>query len=185
MKSGLNMIDGVSVTVVRRKAKSIIVRVKADGSVWLTVPAWRATLAQGEAFLRQRWQWVLKARERALANRAAATPERDFTPLEIARLQTLLARLHAEWAARLGEPGVAWKLRRMKTRWGVCNYVKRRVTYAVMLAARPVECVEYVVVHELTHLKVHNHGPNFKALMDARLPDWRMRRSRLHSPSCI
>lgn len=178
MKSGLNNIDGVPVTVVRRKAKSLIVRVKADGSVWLTVPMWRATLAQGEIFLRERWQWVLKARERTQSNPAAAT-EREFTPLEIARLQTLLARLHAEWAARLGEPGVAWKLRRMKTRWGVCNYVKRRVTYSVMLAARPVECVEYVVVHELTHLKVHNHGPNFKALLDARLPDWRKRRDEL------
>ena len=179
MKTGENIIDGIPVTVTRRRAKRIIVRVKADGTVCLTVPMWRATLAEGEAFLRSRWDWVLRTRERVLAHPAPAP--REFTPMEIASLQTLLAELHAKWAARLGEFGVPWKLRRMKTRWGVCNYVKRRVTYAVMLAGQSRECVEYVVVHELTHLKAHGHGPKFKALMDERLPDWRDRRRELKS----
>ena len=99
--------------------------------------------------------------------------------MDIARLQTLLGELHSLWAVRLGEYGVSWKLRRMKTLWGVCNYAKRRITYAVMLAGAPRECVEYVVVHELTHLKAHGHGVRFKALMDERLPDWRERRRAL------
>ena len=50
-----------------------------------------------------------------------------------------------------------------------------------MLALKPRELVEYVVVHELTHLKVHNHGAAFKALMDARLPNWRSLRRRLNA----
>ena len=177
LKSGENIIDGITVTVARRRARNLIVRVRQDGSVALTVPPWRATLAQGSAFLHSRWDWVLRARERILAH--PAPPMREFTPMEIARLQTLLGELHSRWAAMLGEFGVTWKLRKMKTRWGVCNYVKRRVTYAVMLAGAPRECVEYVVVHELTHLKVHGHGIRFKALMDARLPDWRERRRKL------
>ena len=49
----------------------------------------------------------------------------------------------------------------------------------MMLAGAPRECVEYVVVHELTHLKAHGHGVRFKALMDERLPDWRERRRAL------
>ena len=132
---------------------------------------WRATLAQAEAFLRSKWQWVLRARERAMSR--PQRRERAFTALELARLQTLLGELHAQWAVRLGEYGVEWRLRRMKTRWGVCNWRRRRVTYAAMLADKPRECVEYVVVHELTHFAVHNHGPRFKALMDERLPNWR------------
>ena len=68
----------------------------------------------------------------------------------------------------------------MKSRWGVCNWVKRYVTYSKMLAGKPPAEVEYVVVHELTHLKAHGHGPKFKAYMDARLPDWRERRRRLN-----
>ena len=179
LKSGDNSIDGIKVSVVRRRARNLIVRVKQDGSVSLTIPQWRATLAQGSAFLLSRWEWVLRARERVLSH--PPPPAREFTPMDIARLQTLIGELHSRWATTLGEFGVTWKLRRMKTRWGVCNYVKRRVTYAVMLAGAPRECVEYVVVHELTHLRAHGHGPNFQALMDERLPGWRELRRKLKS----
>ena len=177
IRFGENAVDGVPVTVVRRRARRIIVTVRPGGIVVLTIPTWRATLAEGAAFLASSWEWVLRTRERVLAQPVPA--EREFTPMEIAGLQTLVGELHALWSARLGEFGVQWKLRRMKARWGVCNYVRRRVTYAVMLAGQSRECVEYVVVHELTHLKVHGHGPRFQALMDARLPDWRERRRRL------
>ena len=179
LNCGENVIDDVAVMVVRRKARNLVVRVRRDGSVSLTIPQRRATLAQGAAFLRSKWEWVQRARERILANPAPSA--REFTPMEIARLQTLLGELHSQWAARLGEPGVTWKLRRMKTRWGVCNYAKRHVTYAVMLAGASRECVEYVVVHELTHLKAHGHGARFKSLMDERLPDWRDCRRSLKS----
>ena len=96
-------------------------------------------------------------------------------------LERLLAELHTLWTARLNEPGVTWKLRRMKTLWGVCHFSKRQITYARQLALKPRELVEYVVVHELTHLKVHNHGAAFKTLMDARLPNWRSLRRRLNA----
>ena len=177
MKTGVNTIDGVPVVVVRRKARRVAIRVKPGGEVVLTVPYWRATLADGASFLASKWDWVLRMRERAMSRPAMPEP----APLEIAALQTLLGELHPRWAAMLGEPGVAWKLRRMKTRWGVCNYAKRRVTYAAMLAGQSRECVEYVVVHELTHLKAHGHGAEFMSLMDARLPDWRERRRRLNA----
>ncbi|MBQ5531316.1 MAG: DUF45 domain-containing protein [Kiritimatiellae bacterium] len=175
--SGENIIDGVPVVTAARKAKNIIIRVKPDGTVSLTIPLRRATFAQGEAFLRSKWEWVLETRKRALS---APTPrEREFSPMDVARLETMLGRLHAQWAARLGELGVSWKLRRMKTRWGVCNFAKRRITYATMLAGETEQSVEYVVVHELTHLKAHGHGPAFKSLMDSRLPDWKERRRAL------
>jgi len=179
LHAGENTIDGVRVEVVRRRAKYIRIRVKADGTVALTVPFWRATLAQGAAFLESKWGWALEARRRAL-ERPAAAPQAEVAPEEAAALAALLGELHAAWAERLGEDGVSWKLRRMKTRWGVCNRAKRRVTYAAMLAREPRELVEYVVVHELTHLKAHGHGAAFQALMDARLPGWRALRRRLN-----
>ena len=176
--AGENDIGGVPVLAVRARAKRMIVRVKPDGSVRLTVPLWRATLAQAAEFLESKWSWVLAARARALAN--PPPPERAVSPEEAMELRALLDALHREWSARLGEPDVPWKLRRMKTRWGVCNISRRAVTYAAMLAGRPRALVEYVVVHELTHLKAAGHGPRFQALMDARLPDWRARRRALN-----
>ena len=144
----------------------------------VTIPLWRATLAEGAAFLAVKWGWVLNTRQRILAR--PAPPLREPTPAEISDLASLIAELHALWCARLGEADVQWKLRRMKSRWGVCNYVRQRITYSLMLAGMPRELVEYVVVHELTHLKAHGHGPRFQAFMDARLPGWRTLRKRLN-----
>ena len=178
LKIGDNIADGIPVTVVRRRAKRMIIRVKQGGEVVLTIPQWRATVAEGADFLASKWEWVLSTRERILAHPAPVV--REPAPEEIASLVSLIGELHANWCARLGENGVEWRLRRMKSRWGVCHYMKRRVTYAQMLALKGQDEVEYVVVHELTHLKAHGHGPKFKALMDERLPDWRQRRKRLN-----
>ena len=180
IKSGENFIDGVPVRVVRRRGRRINIRILDDGTVRLIVPHWWATLAQGAEFLASKWDWVLDARARVLA-RPPAAPPIEASDLEVLLLERLLAELHDLWTARLNEPGVTWKLRRMKTLWGVCHFSKRQITYARQLALKPRELVEYVVVHELTHLKVHNHGAAFKALMDARLPNWRSLRRRLNA----
>lgn len=180
IRSGENLVRGVPVTVTRRRARRINIRVSADGRVGLTVPYHWATLAEAEAFLLSKWDWVEKTRRAAQANPAPAkTP---VAAAERARLEALLGELHAAWCRRLGEAGVAWKLRAMKSIWGSCHWRKRLVTYNTELARQPRELVEYVVAHELTHLQAHDHGPRFQALMDARLPDWRARRSRLNHP---
>ena len=180
LKSGENFIDGVPVRVVRRRGRRINIRILDDGTVRLMVPHWWATLAQGAEFLASKWDWVLDARARVLA-RPPSAPPIEASDLEVLLLERLLTELHTLWTARLNEPGVTWKLRRMKTLWGVCHFSKRQITYARQLALKPRELVEYVVVHELTHLKVHNHGAAFKTLMDARLPNWRSLRRRLNA----
>ncbi len=178
--SGENLVRGVPVTVTRRRARRINIRVSADGRVGLTVPYHWATLAEAEAFLLSKWDWVEKTRRAAQANPAPAkTP---VAAAERALLEALLGELHAAWCRRLGEAGVAWKLRAMKSIWGSCHWRKRLVTYNTELARQPRDLVEYVVAHELTHLQAHDHGPRFQELMDARLPDWRARRSRLNHP---
>ena len=78
------------------------------------------------------------------------------------------------------EDDVTWKIRRMKTLWGSCHFRNRYIVYSAELAHVPRPMVEYVVVHELTHLKAHNHGPQFYALMDERLPDWKTLRRKLN-----
>ena len=114
--SGENLVRGVPVTVTRRRARRINIRVSADGRVGLTVPYHWATLAEAEAFLLSKWDWVEKTRRAAQANPAPAkTP---VAAAERARLEALLGELHAAWCLRLGEAGVAWKLRAMKSIWG-------------------------------------------------------------------
>ena len=66
-----------------------------------------------------------------------------------------------------------WRVKNMKTRWGTCNVKDKRIWLNLQLAKRPKECLKYVIIHELTHLYVANHGSEFKALMDKFYPNWR------------
>ncbi len=112
------------------------------------------------------------------------TPERRGRLLAAfrgARLRERLSALIGEWLPRLGEGPVKWSVRDMATEWGSCTKTRRTLRFNLQLAQVPHACVEYVVVHELTHLQVANHGPDFKALMDARMPDWRERRKTLNA----
>jgi len=176
--SGENIIDGVPVDVERKRIRRINIRIRPDGRVRLSVPKWWATLKEGEAFLRSKWSWVLKSRQEILSR-----PPIEQTPVtkdERQRLDALLSELHAVWTLRLQEPNVSWKLRKMTTLWGSCHWRKRVITYSTELSRVPRELVEYVVVHELTHLQAHDHGPKFYALMDVRLPGWKSLRHRLN-----
>lgn len=65
-----------------------------------------------------------------------------------------------------------------KTRWGSCSY-KNSVSFNYYLAKLPVELIEYVVVHELAHIKHKNHGKDFWALVEKYLPDVKERRKNL------
>ena len=175
---GPNVVEGVPVKVVRKRIRRINLRVEADGTVALSVPRWWATLKMGEEFLKEKWKWVLKAREEVLSR-----PESTRRPVgesEVAALMPVLDDLNACWARRLGEPGVTCKIRTLKSVWGSCHIRKRQITYSAELARAPHDLVEYVVVHELTHLQAADHGPRFYALMDARLPGWKDLRTRLN-----
>ena len=177
---GENVLDGIPVEVTRRRARRIGIRVLQDGRIAVTVPNWGGTLGAAEAFLRSKWDWVAKTRAKVLANPAPVPASVPPSRGEVESLRALLADLTSRWAAKLGEQGVTWTLRAMKSLWGSCHVVRRRITYNTELAKVPREMVEYVVVHELTHLRTVRHGPKFYRLMDERLPGWKELRRRLN-----
>ena len=67
----------------------------------------------------------------------------------------------------------SWQTKYMTTRWGTCNTNTRKIWLNLQLAKKPIECLEYVILHELAHLKVRNHSKDFVALMDQYMPYWR------------
>lgn len=74
----------------------------------------------------------------------------------------------------------AWGVKKMKTRWGSCNINAKRIWISLELAKKPLHCLEYIVVHEMTHLLEKGHGKRFVELMDKFLPDWRVIKAELN-----
>ncbi|GAL96035.1 metal-dependent hydrolase [Acetobacter tropicalis NRIC 0312] len=72
----------------------------------------------------------------------------------------------------------ALKLQVMQTQWGNCS-PGGTITLNPHLVKAPRDCVDYVILHELCHLKEHNHGPAFWSLLDRVMPDWGRHKARL------
>jgi predicted metal-dependent hydrolase len=71
-------------------------------------------------------------------------------------------------------------IRRMATRWGSCSG-KGRVYLNLELIKASKECIDYVITHELCHLKVSSHGPKFWRLLVKLMPDYEKRKKKLNS----
>jgi predicted metal-dependent hydrolase len=90
------------------------------------------------------------------------------------------APLVAKWEVRLGVKATFAGIKRMKTKWGGCNVDAARIWLNLELCKKPVQCLEYIVVHELMHFVERHHGDRFVNLMDKHLPQWRHHRKVLN-----
>lgn len=92
------------------------------------------------------------------------------------RLTEQAARpLLEQWQQRMGVRYTSLRLRQMKSLWGSCNVRTGAITLNLLLACWPQTCLELIVVHELAHLLVPDHGPAFKRVLNTYLPDWKQR----------
>lgn len=96
------------------------------------------------------------------------------------QLRQRIPGLITKWEPIVGKTVPHWTIRRMKTKWGSCNRETGHIWFNLELAAKHPDCLEYLVVHEMTHLLERGHGERFTTLMDQFLPDWRARRDRLN-----
>ncbi|MDP4013138.1 MAG: SprT family zinc-dependent metalloprotease [Candidatus Nanopelagicales bacterium] len=97
------------------------------------------------------------------------------------QLRDRISGLVEKWQPLVGRSVSRWNIRRMKTRWGSCNCETGSIWFNLELAKKHPDCLEFVVVHEMTHLLERSHGERFTKLMDGFMPDWRARRDQLNS----
>lgn len=95
-------------------------------------------------------------------------------------LKKALPPLIAKWEPVMGVTVKKFFVQKMKTRWGSCNYTKANVRFNSELAKKPIECLEYVVVHELVHLLEPSHNARFHRLMTQFLPHWKLIKDELN-----
>ena len=72
-------------------------------------------------------------------------------------------------------------IRKMKTRWGVCNTKDKKVTLNLELMKKDIECLDYVIVHELSHLVYQDHSKKFWSVVEENYPEWKRVRKSMRS----
>lgn len=96
-----------------------------------------------------------------------------------AQLKALVPPLLEKWQKVLDVEVADWGIKKMKTKWGGCTVRAHRIWLNLELAKNPVECLEYIIVHELVHLLERHHNVRFTAYMDKFMPQWRLFRETL------
>ncbi len=89
------------------------------------------------------------------------------------QLKKKIGQLLPKWEKITDLHPSGWQTKYMTTKWGTCNTKTKKIWLNLQLAKKPVECLEYVILHELAHLRVKNHGPEFVAILDQYMPFWR------------
>lgn len=105
-----------------------------------------STVAQRQAYVREQYRQLLK--------------------------EELSKRLPL-WEKKTGLYCQEWRTKYMRTRWGTCNVVKKRIWFNVQLAEKPLQCLDYIILHELSHFVSCRHDAVFKAHLDKYMPAWR------------
>lgn len=96
------------------------------------------------------------------------------------QLKAEVERYLPKWEKITGLQCSSWQSKYMTTKWGTCNTSTGKIWLNLQLAKKPIECLEYVILHELVHLRVRNHGPEFVVEMNRYMQNWREIRNQLN-----
>lgn len=89
------------------------------------------------------------------------------------KLKSVVSEYVEKWENIIGVNIESWAVKIMKTRWGTCNTRNRKIWINLELAKKSKDCLEYIIVHELTHLLERYHNKIFYNYMDEFLPHWK------------
>jgi predicted metal-dependent hydrolase len=97
-----------------------------------------------------------------------------------AELKKIVPKMIEKWEKKMGVKSNEFGIKKMRTRWGTCNTEVKRIWLNLELAKKPVECLEYIIVHELAHLLERSHNEKFVKYMNEFMPKWRFYRDELN-----
>ena len=165
----------VAYELIRKKVKNINMRIYPDGKIKISASG-RVPIETIEAFVRSRETFILKALDR---NRSTAMiPQRSEENEDLLRegLKNKISEMMPNILIAFEDYGIEApkiKIRRMKTRWGSCNFTSKTVTINTALAEYPEDCLRFVLTHELCHLVHPNHSKAFYDTLTDVMPEWK------------
>lgn len=96
------------------------------------------------------------------------------------QLKEQVPQIIAKYEKVMGVKVSEFAIKKMKTKWGTCNREAGRIWLNLELAKKPLQCIEYIVVHEMVHLLERNHNDKFIAYMNNFLPEWKELKNELN-----
>ena len=166
--------ETIEYELIRSNRRTMSVEVDSAGTVIVRaprlMPKWRI-----EAFVRERQDWIRRARERQ-AKRQEKLPDvrEEEKPFYVKQAKTILPPKIDYYARRMGVQPTGFTVTSARTRFGSCSG-KDRLSFSWRLMAYPEAAIDYVVVHELAHIRHKDHSRAFYGLIESILPDYRDR----------
>ena len=177
------IIVGIPIEVQKKSIKNIYIHVKAPlGKVIVTAPMRTSDKAIAR-IVEERSAWIQKQQEQmhkrmAIQDNQVTNSDTDWKSAD-EQLRQSITELLPKWENITRLKCSTWQIRKMKTRWGSCNVKTRKIWFNLYLAKTNQRCLEYIILHELLHVKIANHGSEFKSNMDYYMPSWREVRKEL------
>lgn len=166
-RSKIIHIDGVGAVSLESsaRAKRLSITIKPFKRPRVAVPR-RTSFTTAEEFAVSRKDWIvktvlkMKSYEKSLSSQVAA-----LTPADRQKALEFLPKRLSDLAAKHGFTCNKVTIRNQKTRWGSCS-AKNTISLNMQLIRLPLELIDYVILHELVHTRIKNHGPEFWKEMD-------------------
>lgn len=166
------------IKLIRSRRKTISIEVTTDAQVIVRAPN-RASLADINRFIGEKADWIDKSLSKMRRLQAEQSQRKELSSQEVKLLVTRAKRIIPQrvryYADIMGVTYGRITIRMQKSRWGSCSG-KGNLNFNCLLMRTPERIVDYVVVHELCHLKEMNHSPKFWAEVEKILPDYKERR---------
>ena len=175
-------ISGVECEITYKAIKNIYLRVTGASSPIKISAPFNTPLQSIEMLVNERFTWIQKQRGRlnnSIMNCAHAASKAEIEQWRTT-IQAQAPVFVSAWSQKMGVHVSELAYRNMKSSWGNCRPKTGRICLNIRLALYPVECLEYVVVHELCHLLEPSHNARFYALLSYYLPDWKSRKQKLN-----
>lgn len=163
----------MNIKFIRSNRKTMAIEVNSKAEVIVRIPLYAAK-KEAEKFVSDHYEWILKHYESAVKKRKLF----EFTDEEIAFLKSSADNYIKKRAKEFSEIMELYpksiKITSAKTRFGSCSG-DNRLCFSYILMLYPKEAVDYVIVHELAHIKEHNHSKKFYKLIEKYMPDYKER----------
>lgn len=161
-------------TLIRAKRRTMSLQLDRDGRAVVRAP-YGVKKEFIDRFVAEHEVWLARAREKQ-QNRRLAHPEPTDEERKalLAQAREYLPMRVDYWSGIMGLTPTGLKITSARTRFGSCSG-KNSLCFSWRLMQYPPEAIDYVVVHELAHIRHHDHSPAFYALIERYMPDWRER----------